>query len=470
MSWPAQLWHVMKKDLWQVKGLLAAYVAIIGVAIWNTTLGSDAAKPVFESAMVLVIAVGTFIAATLVQSDSPTRSDVFWASRPFYRSAVFGAKLASVLVAVLGPGLIGDWIVLAIVGVPPAQVVALLADAGATYGIWITVPIVAAALTRDLRSFVVLMVSGFAALLLALVAVAQRVSVVEYFHDSALYVIPGVLGGLLLVWYLYRTRDTRWWTWVAGAVAVLFALGAVTRPAVQPPELPELKRPVTLGFTVDRGETPAEGPGFDFTLDGMRAGERYELVSGSVLLSSRRDSIRVPVMDAMHAFTLGGAVAAQERSSKSAITGAIEHARYDGRLLVERQSALTLPLREGAGEFWNGRRVTVRVVQRTAGAVLIGLELRQVQGGTLATPGVDPDLMRRTTFLLEHEQRNTVPPLNEVSRASATHALVIPGANVRNSWLWLRAADGTQMNDVHLELVQWVPIGSMPISATYTAP
>ncbi|MEO8564735.1 MAG: hypothetical protein ABI601_21870 [bacterium] len=102
MTWLGQVRHVMRKDLIEDRQLLlgyAAFVAVVGVSSATTRLGTSNGP--LQMLPYLVVLSGMIAVASLVQTDSPTQADAFWASRPFHSSAMFAAKIASALLIVL---------------------------------------------------------------------------------------------------------------------------------------------------------------------------------------------------------------------------------------------------------------------------------------------------------------------------------------------------------------------------------
>jgi hypothetical protein len=82
----------------------------------------------------------------------------FGSTRPIRPFAVLTAKMFLVLVVVLGIGVVGQAIALAANGVYGGSLLGRLPASAGTYGQWLLTAMVIAALTRDLKSFVVALV------------------------------------------------------------------------------------------------------------------------------------------------------------------------------------------------------------------------------------------------------------------------------------------------------------------------
>src|ERR1700759_4449556 len=175
-----------------------------------------------------VVLFGLILAATATQSDSPTQSNAFWASRPFYPTAMLSAKLLYCAVAVIGIPLVAQMIGLAVYHVPPGQSVEILFQSSAIYGLLLLGALVVASLTPDLRGFI----AGMLAIAVGLIVSALLPSL---FGDS-LFSIPltprlapvaAVAIGLGLLIWLYRRRDVSRVAWIGAVVTVGFVFAAV---------------------------------------------------------------------------------------------------------------------------------------------------------------------------------------------------------------------------------------------------
>ncbi len=83
----AQALHVARKDLRESRWPLIGYAALVVFAAVRAA-GWWSPGRAFEAAMFLVVVAGIVLVPIVVQSDSPTGSDVFWATRPLAPTSV----------------------------------------------------------------------------------------------------------------------------------------------------------------------------------------------------------------------------------------------------------------------------------------------------------------------------------------------------------------------------------------------
>src|SRR5215468_7651472 len=121
MNWFSQIRHVAVKDIRRTRWALIVYIALITVSAASfatgRAFGPNSSSPSTETpAMpaafavylpVVCVILGLVAAGSVVQLDSPTRANAFWASRPISPSAVLGAKLVVVMITIVGLPLIG---------------------------------------------------------------------------------------------------------------------------------------------------------------------------------------------------------------------------------------------------------------------------------------------------------------------------------------------------------------------------
>ena len=96
MSWLTQVWHVVKKDVRQFRWLLVVQVLATAMAVTavvgpSSHMGGSGFPRVFPTSLdwyLVLVGLAVLISAVVVQADSPSRSDAFWASRPLHPLAV----------------------------------------------------------------------------------------------------------------------------------------------------------------------------------------------------------------------------------------------------------------------------------------------------------------------------------------------------------------------------------------------
>jgi hypothetical protein len=236
MSIVGQIGHVMAKDLRQTRWPFTVYVGVVFVAtlhslVWYPTFGN------LDEMFIAVVVLGMVCAAAVVQADSPTRPDAFWASQPLAPLAVLGAKLALASVVVIGVGAIGQAIGLAAHGVPATHMPQLMLQSLSSYGLLILFAMIIAALTRDVRTFLLGMILvPIVLLILASMLVTPRLGVdVDWHTLSVAALVISVCGGLALLAVVYRTRDSRRYVWGLGAFCAASALVSTQVPAIGAP-------------------------------------------------------------------------------------------------------------------------------------------------------------------------------------------------------------------------------------------
>ncbi len=162
MSWLMQVWHVAKKDVRQFRWLLALQVlatvmTVTAVGASSNHMGGPGFPRMFPSPSldwwVVLVGLAVFISAVVVQADSPSRSDAFWASRPLHPMAVLMAKGVTLAVFLLAIPLVGEVMLLSQHAVSPAEMVPMLAESLASQAGIVVAAATLAALTANLSAF-----------------------------------------------------------------------------------------------------------------------------------------------------------------------------------------------------------------------------------------------------------------------------------------------------------------------------
>ena len=242
----AQLWHVFVKDVRQQRWLVLLYVVLVVAAAGHALAWRPFADGVFGGTMMVVGLVILLLLASVVQGDSPTRSDAFWASHPLDPYAVLGAKVLFAI-ALLAVGAIGQEVVLQAYDATSADVARLVVEPVLVLGAVMLIAGLIASLTRDLRTFTMVAIVTPLAMILSIVLITAllRESVAFRIGSQAMQVtriVALVLAAALIPW-LYRTRDNRWTMRIAGyviagvAIVTLFTGGPVrtTAPTSEAP-------------------------------------------------------------------------------------------------------------------------------------------------------------------------------------------------------------------------------------------
>ncbi len=221
MSWWTQVWHIAKKDVLQFRWLLALQVlATVMAATAVLDPGSHGGRPGFSRTIsvgldniggpyMVLVGLAIFISAVVVQADSPSRSDAFWASRPLHPLAVLMAKGATLGVFLLGIPLVAEAIVLSEHAVSPVAMVPMLAESVIAQGGFVVAAATLAALTANLSAFVMAgLGAGVAGA--AVIGVINNIDSDAFETLAPVEVLAPVLAlGVAVLAYQYSSRNLR---------------------------------------------------------------------------------------------------------------------------------------------------------------------------------------------------------------------------------------------------------------------
>jgi hypothetical protein len=503
MKWHAQVLHVARKDLRLSRWLLLAYAVVVAAATAATAEWGVFAAIAPLLRMLGVVLLGTVLLASLVQADSPARSDALWVTLPLKPSAVFAAKLLVGAAVVIGLPLIGQLAGLRAHDVAPGDLPRLLGESALSYGAWLMIAAAIAALTRDLRSFL---------LVLTLVAFGWlfAVQVLVYTMDpsspSGWSTSPFIVAGmLLLLAHQYRTREVRRGATMAVAlgIAVLFLPLALPRSAASAVPatraIPDRLRPASIEI----GEVslkPGSEATFAMRVVGASPFHHYVLVSPTVRVRMADGSSstvrpgtegRVSLNDP--AVRLEGLRTLTEHLRPESFTAQLQiklspaqrqaladgQARLSlqGRLQVrEIRAGVELPLRVGAGAADGGRRIRITSVEILPEGPAVEVRTSEVRSHAVGDPdgrgyGRDP-----TEYLLLNRNRRESLQMGMRSSSGSDFALVLPGPAARSATTEMlpddprpdgepRRVGADWLGGARLLLVRWVPVGSVPVSA-----
>lgn len=202
MKWGSEVAHIMRKDVRELRWVIAGYLIALALATVNAR--GLFSGHTFPMGMLFVIVMGMLLLASFVQSDSPTRPDAFWAIHPQRPSAVMFSKLALAGGVILIPALIGQYAALSPLDIDVATAAPLLAASAGIFGAWLVFAFVVSAITPDIRTFILVAIAASIGLLLGLFFDGPMISVAARAGACA----AGVMGALILLALLYRTRDS----------------------------------------------------------------------------------------------------------------------------------------------------------------------------------------------------------------------------------------------------------------------
>jgi hypothetical protein len=507
MSALGELWHIVKKDARQAKWLLGAFVVLAIAA----TIGAASAETVaggrLQLAAVLMIATGPLVAASIIQADSPIRADAFWASKPFRRSAMLAAKLVLVAMVLLLLPLLGQWLGLIAFDVPRAEQASILLASAATYGFVLLVTMFLAALTPELRSFVLAVLACLITLLALGIALSGEKGAA--WGDSALregVFLIGLIGVAALLALLYLRRGLRWARTLGVAALALLVAGTVSSSGPRP-------SPVA---TVDTTRAPAGSPGITvemrdtamlrregrfrlrISLVGASGNQRYRLdsararfflrngtttgmplwVFGPTVL--RTGSLELPGVPVVHEgwerFSGPSTVRDQVALGdvRRALTNGIDSMQVTGKLTLLRPRVFaTLPLRKGASVLQDGESVRVAELNLDGSDAILRLGTKAVGRASSARDWTTDEVGAKV--YLVNEPRHEAIALQRTNSGYNPGLLVLPGAGVHQGTVNFQlpsdgdpampSLDDAWTRDAKLMLIDWEDGPSIPVTA-----
>jgi hypothetical protein len=499
----------VRKDVQQFRWLLAAFAALLLAA----TVGAASRERLLDGnlqwAAGLLLILGPIIAASLVQADSPTRADAFWASHPFRRWSMLGAKVTLVLVLLLVTPLVGQLLGLIAFEVPASELPMIMLASSVWYGLALLVALFIGALTRELRGFIL----GLIAFFVAIVAISILAEELRWSWNPVLRVVLQTLalGGIVALFViLYVRRDTRS-ARAAGVASLALLLIASVNPIGQaaPNSTPAgLLRPKTMAGVAlelrDTSQITRTGQaqfrlrlvhgvdGLHYRLDDMHA--RFFLRGGATLDVPARQLIAhtiTPVL-ATGSLTLPEVptIRATEESFVSSATDltvdldsdqrttlaqGVDSAELIANVVVFEPRVLTvLPLRAGAHSLDNGYDVRIEQVALGSSSDLVEVAVRTVAGAAGEYAWLDNT---NGFFAILVDSNKTEAIGLARSRASANPGLlVLPGAGLRQGSVMFRKPHVMRgqapvqtdafRQGASLLLVQWQPAAQYRARAT----
>ena len=504
MTTLAQIRHVARKDVRHNRWLLLLYVVAVVLATLNAfTLHGSTSGPIAIDVLLIVI-FGMAIAAMFVQSDSPSRSNVFWATRPLDSMAVMITKLALVTILIVGVAVVGEIVGLSAYSLPARTIAGLVMRSIGEYAAWLLPAVIIAAFTADFRSFAMALLVGIFAFFLAAQLLTDRTGGM---HIPVVIAFLGIGVALATLAYCYRRRDPRQ-PLLLRAVAALGLFGALTLvisspgPATATPSVAAVNAPLELtdsGATVQGGylvlhlygKHPDEKRSIRFLCDTtivhLRDGSTVSLVPrfGPVNLHNAAipvaDSIRYRIEARGAEFS--GVAYQLDDTERSALAGGMTSIEVAGRINEYSPSlSASLPLRVGTTVTENGTRFGIAGVGYTTDSLTVNLVRSSVlppqsfsaAGNTAASFfGGGPE---SPNFVLVNTARHETIPLQNHSTSSSSSWVVLPGAPLQQSSLQLIPMtnprshetikpDANWVRDARLVLIDWKSVASYRVHA-----
>lgn len=473
MNWVAQVGHVAAKDARHARWMLLVYAALLVTAVVSIASGRAfgpywistntqvlGMRDVFVTyTPLLTVIIGLIGAVWLLQDDSPTSANAFWASHPLSASAVMMAKLTMVTLAIIAVPLIGAWVALTALKVDAHTAATMLAGCMLSYGQLALAVMLIGALTDDLRTFAGI----FAALLIALIVISGAVE--EYSPHLGGAVAPAavslvsVVAGLALMVVLYRARQRSARTWLAAAfVAGGLTISSFVNPLLSPHPVP----PVASGAPIAIDATSAgiangapqwsvrvrmaqatDSERFDFTPDSIgfvrddgstvRANGDYP----TIVARGGAPRLDIPVRWIDMANWSDG-FTTQPHVTPGFVAASVRAIVAAGAVTVSRSRVIgSLPLRSGAATTAAGHRVAIYGFEQNATGADVWIELSSVsQAGAVSSAGAGTGLGARggVQFAIVNDARHEAMLLWGSNDSGGGGPIVLPWIGVTTNF------------------------------------
>lgn len=515
MKWQSQVIHVARKDLRLTGWLILAYVAVVagatvGAMEWGVSTAAVAPLPTFG-----LVLVGMILFAILVQADSPVRSDALWATRPLYPSAVVSAKLLVTLVLILGLPLLGQLIGLLAHHVAARDLFAILGDSALSYGSWLLMAAVIAALTPDLRTFLVTLVLVTLGWFIGLQALGFLLnpSMTPGPPPPLLVPVAIIAGMLVLLAQQYLTRDVRRGVWFAS----IFAVVSIVLPLVVPRsawsvvpasgEVPDRLRLVGLSLEDIQLQGGSEVT-MQLHLEGVSPFHQYALVSPVVHLYMPNGTVishaigRSPIglgtpnlrlpgefqwlgeRPSPEAFTRGFSIDLPE-AQVAALSRGGARLVVQGHIEVREPRVMAdLPVDPGATTAYEGQRIRIVGVETTTEGPSVEVRISAVapaKSSDFERQHSDPRWESPFAYALVNRGQKEALALDRGKSSGSSFGLVLPGPRTWTETTQLRRnpqypdTSVAQINQewlrhARLLLVRWTPVGSYPVAIEARSP
>lgn len=500
MRWAAQVLHVARKDVRLARWPMLAYLGLLLVATLVATGWVEV--PGRELGLLLPLLLAAFaltVLAQVVQADSPARADAYWATLPLSHSAVFVAKLLLAALLLLALPALGQVAGFAALRAAPGDYPSLLFGALASQGGWMAVALLLAAITPDLRGFLLALVLVFLAL------VGMQNFLAFSLLDRGVEAAPSMSAALAvrllalgLAAHVYVTRRVGRGRVLAAlllplAIAEPFLpLRAAAAPSLSDAPHASRLRAAELELHSDRSTVR-------FVLEGAPDSLRYvlrthaaeiqmsdgsrvaatEFTFGSLALNEWRPRLpgverwlgaQAPLPDgATRTWQL---FPTQRRADTHdatvlALRGAVEGWRP--------QPLLELPLEAGAEGVAHGTRVRVLEAGSPGGTLRLRLHVTALSRPSRSSARASLD--REHHYVLVHAARREAVALQVGQGNGGLSWLVLPGASAQTEEIELRTplpwggplepVDAAWLAGAHLHVLGWKHVGSDPVDARF---
>lgn len=489
--------HVLRKDVRELRWMIAGY-ALLTLLIGAASVGGNDTVSMIGFAPLLLILLGMMIAAASVHADAPADPRAFWMSRPLDSSNVVQAKLMLAVLLVF-VALVAQCTALLAYRIPAREIPWMLWDSALNYGAWLVAALLLATLTRDLRSFFLLLVA--VPVLLFVVTFVLPPTMSEPAPSGMpswtafLLILSGSTASLALLGHIYRRREVRRWQRILAPVAITVLILGIGAKIAEPPST-SIRRVLRADIVVNSGL----GDGSDeldirIQLDsGPSSATKLARLMSPVAHVRLRDSsiIRLHTRQASLDLTrppfpdfrdlrwlakpegnpttvIGFLLSPANRRRLSAGVASVE---IVGRVvLLEPAVAAIAPLQDGARLTFRGNRIQVASYVPMAGnaSLTVGSRRLERSDDEVEAP------RRGVRYALVNLQRGEVMPLYHAGGSGNGGWLLLPGTP-----LWTSSdrfetqsdppfnrgpaiSDPRWLDEARLAVIEWRPV------AAYTA-
>lgn len=509
-----QLRHVFVKDVQEHKWLLVLYLSMVLVATGHALGWRPFAASAFGGTMMLVGLVGILLVASVVQGDSPTQGDAFWVSHPLEPLAVLAAKVVLALL-VVAVAVAGQAVAVGSYHPASGDTARLLLHPSVSFATIILAAMVAASLSRDLRTFalaaiVVPVTLGLGSVILTAFAGRSFVAATDSRAIATAKWLTLAIAAILIVW-LYRTRDTRSRTRILGYLTAGVAVLSMAMTETEFPSRPQnaLVPRIPLSLAAESPSNsgnpdklvmalvmPDLPEGYLFALRAPVATVKFsDGSSAKVLLGygyfdlSDAPSSPTPVVPGIRwrslgnlsshrSITLAGQLTPAQRSALVAggATVSVE-AHVDVDTLRAEESAA---LAAGAEMTRDGRRTRIERWSHASGAPDLVVHSASVVDDASVSPSLGGGFTTGVEYALVNRSRGEGIALGQTGMAVETDGLVLPGSTLSSATI--RYNGGLSLNgqrnlpdedwyrDAELVAITRRTLGSYPVVLRLTIP
>ncbi|HEY4306947.1 MAG TPA: hypothetical protein VGM82_20920 [Gemmatimonadaceae bacterium] len=289
MNWATQALHIAQKDARNARVTLSLYALVSAAALYCAlSFSTDQVGPPAVLVTAVLMLFGMILVAAAVQADSPTQSNAFWASRPFYPTAMLAGKCVFAAVVIAIP-LAAELIGLLRFDASATLMASMVVQSTLYYAMLLIATIVLAALTPDIRGFVVAALMVMASIFLVLTLASQPFARSPLnmngsawsFDVHVAFVVVALVGAAALLAWLYRRRDVSQVAWVGGVVVVsmcLLSLGDVERTHAAESTAAANRDGIRLTAARLENSNASLGPQLWLQFDAPKAGQTRRIV------------------------------------------------------------------------------------------------------------------------------------------------------------------------------------------------